>query len=127
MIFNKQQILSFLKDKDDSILFEIKEFVWNRTNKQNALYWKYLEDLTKELAKNNIQTNKDRLHIWLSNYLLAGSYRICEITWKRLVERKSTTELSKIEFSQYIKDIEKFMWEQYQTTCPLATDYFYNK
>jgi hypothetical protein len=61
----------------------------------------------------------------LRDKLIKWVYKTCKITWKRRVKRKSTSELNKKEFSQYLKDIENYLWQNYEISHPLPTDLYY--
>ena len=100
-----------LKDWNYEII-EIKE---NRSLAQNNLYFWYL---------NNIKKAFDDIGVYegLRDKLIPWKYKKNCITWKRLVKRKSTTKLTKKEFSNYIKDIEKYLYQTYEITAPLPTD-----
>jgi hypothetical protein len=54
--------------------------------------------------------------------LLKWTYVKNPLTWKRIVRRKSTTKLSKKEFTQYIKDIEMYLYREYELSVMLPTD-----
>ncbi len=126
MIWTKLQINSYLKDKDESSLFKIDQYFETRTMSQNRLYHQYIEDLVWCFEEKGIFITHDDLHEWLRDKLIKWSYEINPVTWKRLVKRKSTTELNKKEFSQYLKDIENYLWQTFEITQPLPTDILYN-
>jgi len=104
-------------------LEEIKE---TRSQSQNRLYHKWLTDLRWELDDKWIFITAKDLHNGLRDKLIKWTYETNALTWKRLVKRKSTTELTKKEFSQYLKDIEKYLRQTFEVTHPLPTDLFYN-
>lgn len=126
MIGTKQQILLYLKDKGEEEIFEIKEFKENRTQRQNRLYWKWINDLVWCFDEKWIFTTSEDLHEWLKVKLIKWKYVLNSFTNKRELKRKSTTDLNKKEFSQYIKDIEKYLWQTFEITHPLPTDEWYN-
>ena len=67
------------------------------------------------------------LHEWMRDKLIKGTYEINQITWRRLVRRKSTSKLKRKEFSVYLQDIEKYLWQTYEVSHPLPTDLQYNE
>ena len=126
MIWNKKQIISYIQTKDEESLFKIDQYFETRTLSQNRLYHSYLEDLVWCFEEKWIFITHDDLHEGLRNKLIKGTYEINPVTWKRIVKRKSTTELNKKEFSIYLKDIENYLRQTFEITCPLATDLLYN-
>lgn len=127
MIFeikDKKLIWDFRNLKD--WMYTFKE-LWNtRTIRQNALYHLHISNLCKVFADKWIFITNEELHIWLRDKLIKWTYEINRITWKRIVKRKSTTQLSKAEFSQYLKDIEFYLRQTYEISCALPTDINYD-
>lgn len=126
MIWTKKQIISYLQSKDEESLFKIDQYLENRTQSQNRLYHAYIEDLVWCFEEKWIFITHDDLHEWLRDKLIKGNYEINPVTGKRLVKRKSTTQLNKKEFSKYIKDIEMYLLQTFEISCPLRTDLIYN-
>ena len=97
--------------------------LWDiRTNKQNRLYFSYLKDLVKCFDEKWIFITKQDLHEWLKNKLIQWIEDINILTWEKIIIRKTTTELTRKEFIQYIKDIEKYCFESFEIVCSLKTD-----
>ena len=126
MILNKKEIIDFIKDKWETELFEVKQIKETRSSKQNALYFKYLTDLVWEFDKKWIFITVDDLHEGLREKLIKWKYHKNLFTWKRKLHRKSTTELNKSDFSNYIKDVEKYLWQNFEISHMLPTDFWYN-
>lgn len=126
MIWTKKQIISYLQSKDDESLFKCDQYLETRTMAQNRLYHQWIEDLVWCFADKWIFITHDDLHEWLRDKLIKGNYEINAVTGKRVIKRKTTTQLNKKEFSQYLKDIEKYLWQTFEITYPLPTDLLYN-
>ena len=99
----------------------------NRSLEQNRLYHKYLADIKAEFDEQGIYISTDDLHEWLKQKLLSTKYKKNPLTWKRLIVQKSTAKLNTKEFSEYIKDIEKYLMQQFNISVMLATDGWYDK
>lgn len=108
----------------DDTLIKLEEVSQTRSSAQNRLYHAYISDLTKCFSEQGIFISHDDLHEWLRQKLIKWSYKTNPITWIRMVIRKSTAKLNKKEFSTYIKDIEKYIYQTYEITCMLRTDTF---
>ena len=122
MIGTKQQVLLFLQDKDESTIFELKEYKQTRTQLQNNLYWGYLLLITKAFEDKGIFITSEDLHEWLREKLIKWKYKRNVFTWKRKLHRKSTTELNKQEFSEYLKDIDKYLWQTFEISVLKPTE-----
>ena len=84
-----------LEGKD--IVFSINEIQDYRTNKQNKLWWKYMDILSKDLGH-----SKNELHdICKMKFLRRERYE----DGKRLEYLKSTAELTKKEFKELIENV----------------------
>jgi len=117
----------YITIKEKKIIGEYKDWTYKyveqtRTLSQNRLYWWFISDLTKCFDDMGVFITSEDLHEWLSQKLLKGSYNKNSITGMRTIKRKSTTKLSKKEFSKYIEDIEKYLIQTYNISCPLRTD-----
>ena len=122
MIWTKQQLIKFLSTQDESLIFELKEFKATRTNLQNNLYWSYITDIKQAFEDKWVFITIDDLHEWFKTKFIKWSYKNNSITWQRITQRKSTTELNKKEFSRFIKDIELYLIQTYDISVPLRTD-----
>lgn len=127
MIGNNTQIIKFLSYKDENLIFELKEYKPTRSNKQNNLYWAYITDIKTAFENKWIFITIDELHEWFKTKFIKWNYVNNSITWQRITQRKSTTELNKKEFSRYIKDIELYLIQQFEISVPLRTDLWYTE
>jgi len=96
--FNKRRFLDFCKKKP-GVLLRIEEFEKKRSKSQNSLYWMYLNLIEMETGNSSID-----LHEFFKKRFLPPKV----ITIKEHEEeiQRSTTELSRKEFSEYIDKIE---------------------
>lgn len=69
-----------------------------RTQQQNKFYWLYLQVIAEETG-NDIET----LHCWAKGKFLTES--ICEVFGDKVRRVKSTTELSKNDFAEFMEKI----------------------
>jgi len=127
MIWTKQQLQEYWNKIEHTQICKLEEIKENRSQAQNRLYHKWLSDLNWELDNKWIFITTNDLHEGLRDKLIKWTYKTNTLTWRRLVERKSTTKLTKKEFSQYLKDIEKYLRQTFEITHPMPTDLFYNK
>lgn len=93
-----------------------------RSLNQNRLYHWYLADIKQGFDDKWIFITTDDLHEWLKQKLLWNKYKINPLTKKRTVLQKSTAKLSTKEFSEYIKDIEKYLIQEFEIYVRLRTD-----
>lgn len=105
-------------------LEEIKE---TRSEAQNRLYHKWIWDLTWVFADKWIFITPDDLHEWLRDKLIQWWYKKSPLTWRRITKQKTTTNLNKKEFSKYLEDCEKYLWQTFEVSHPLPTDIAYNQ
>jgi hypothetical protein len=85
---------------------EIEPYVKRRSKRQNALYWSWLEILAGEFGY-----TKDELHIVLGEQLLPKVELVNRFTGEALMVPKSTTQLSTVEFRDYLDHIERIAAE----------------
>lgn len=126
MIWTKKQILEFLKTLPEDMFFEISELRGNRSNEQNRLYWQWLTDLCWCFDEKGVFITPEELHEWLKAKLIPGNYKRNPLG-VRVHEQKTTTKLNKKDFSKYIKDIEKYLWREFEITHPLPWEFWYEK
>ena len=126
MIWKKQQLIKFLSTQDENLIFKLDEFKPTRTNLQNNLYWSYITDIKQAFEDKWVFITIDDLHEWFKTKFIKWSYKNNSITWQRITQRKSTTELNKKEFSRFIKDIELYLIQTFDISVPLRTDIWYN-
>lgn len=96
--YNYKRFIAYLKENDNK-LFRIEPEVSTRSLNQNRLYWKYLEIIERETGNN---TND--LHEYFRRTLLSPKF--IQVMGKEIKIPKSTTELKKHEFSDYMTKIE---------------------
>jgi hypothetical protein len=84
-----------------------------RTLRQNAYYWGVVVELiTLEIAGTNAKVEKEEVHRALARYFLDfDNDRTFETGGVVFGERISTTELSTVEFNQYIENIQRWAAE----------------
>ena len=98
----------------------IKEIENNRTLSQNALYWKFLELIERETGNsaNNLHEYFKRVHL---------PPKFIKVLGKEIKIPKSTTELTKIEFIDYLDKISAESnveipntkeWNDYKNSAP---------
>ena len=87
-------------DNDINIVIEVREAKNIRTNAQNKLWWKWMDVIANETGN-----NKQEIHSILKNKFLLKEEMIDGEIHQGL---KSTTTLSKEEFSKLTKDV--FYW-----------------
>ena len=126
MIWTKQQLIKFLSTQDENLIFKLDEFKPTRTNLQNNLYCAYITDIKQAFEDKWVFITIDDLHEWFKTKFIKWSYKNNSITWQRITQRKSTTELNKKEFSRFIKDIELYLIQTFDISVPLRTDIWYN-
>ena len=127
MLWNKTDIIERLSTKDDSLLFEIDELKETRSQAQNRLLWKWYCDITKALftEKWAFITTQD-LHDWLKEKLIPTKYKYNKFTKKRYKIEKSTAKLSKKQFNEYLKEIDKYLWQYFEIVVLKPTELWYN-
>lgn len=100
---------------------------WGRTrsNSQNALYWLYLQFLWQDCNLKDEYNTIEELHETLKATFL--SKKIFH-EGKEFIHVKSTTELDKVAFGEYLKQIDDAMVEyQHLNTAPFWQEYRDNK
>lgn len=119
--FNESRFNQFLKDNDGKEI-RITKLTRKRTNSQNALYWKYLEIIEKETGN-----NANDLHEYFRRALLSPKF--VKVMGKDIKLPHSTTELNKVEFSDYMDKIsaesgvpvlDTETYNKYYESAPLA-------
>ena len=126
MIDTKQSCIKWLESKPDWI-YKVQEHKETRSQAQNRLYWMWLHDLVKCFDEKGIFITTDDLHEWLREKLIEAYPHKNTFTWELKMKRKSTTQLTKKEFNEYIDKVEKYLWQVFEIAHPLPTDIFYNQ
>jgi hypothetical protein len=92
----------------------------SRTLKQNRYYWGVVVELiTLEIAGTNSNVEKHEVHRALARYFLDfDNERIFETGGVTFGERISTTELSTVEFNEYIENIQRWAAEYLNIVIP---------
>lgn len=95
--YNYKRFIQHLKENDGKE-FRIEQLVRTRSLSQNNLYWMYLEIIERETGN-----NANDLHEYFRRVLL--SPKMLKVMGKEIKVPKSTTELKKNEFSDYMEKI----------------------
>jgi hypothetical protein len=118
----KTQMNGRLPKKGDLITVK-----WGRTrsNEQNALYWLYLQFLWQDCGLKDEYSTVDDLHETLKATFL--SKRVFH-NGMEFIKVGSTTSLGKLEFGEYLKQIDNTMVEYHHcNTAPFWEEYKENK
>ena len=93
-----------------------------RTLSQNNFYWTYLTYVIENGAKEYGHYSVEGLHQSLKAYFLAEK-KLTKGEWKEL-ENATTTDLSKLEFSEYMDKIDHFICDTFEMdTSSFFEDY----
>lgn len=95
--FNLARLRQHLKEHEGKV-FRLEKLKSTRTLSQNNLYWKYLDLIEMETGN-----NADDLHEYFRRTLLPPKF--ITAMGKEIKIPRSTTELSKTEFSEYMEKI----------------------
>jgi hypothetical protein len=117
---NRNLILDALKSVEgQNILITIQKQKKTRSNPQNAFYYGVVVPIMQQCLKDAgyLMTN-EQIHEMLKLKFLKESILVNEQTGEYLERIKSTTELSTIEFMEYILEIQKFAVEYFNTEIP---------
>lgn len=117
---NRNLILDALKSfEGQNILITIQKQKKTRSNPQNAFYYGVVVPIMQQCLKDAgyLMTN-EQIHEMLKLRFLKESILVNEQTGEYLERIKSTTELSTIEFMEYILEIQKFAVEYFNTVIP---------
>ena len=117
---NRNLILDALKSfEGQNILITIQKQKKTRSNPQNAFYYGVVVAIMQQCLKDAgyLMTN-EQVHEMLKLKFLKESILVNEQTGEYLERIKSTTELSTIEFMEYILEIQKFAVEYFNTVIP---------
>jgi hypothetical protein len=117
---NRNLILDALKSfEGQNILITIQKQKKTRSNPQNAFYYGVVVPIMQQCLKDAgyLMTN-EQMHEMLKLRFLKESILVNEQTGEYLERIKSTTELSTIEFMEYILEIQKFAVEYFNTVIP---------
>lgn len=89
------------KHEGKEITLRVEGKKLTRSAKQNAYYWVYLSLLAEATGN-----TADGLHAWAKQEFISTAYE--EVFGERVPLEKTTTKLSKLEFTEYIMEIEQF-------------------
>jgi len=97
-----------------------------RSLNQNSYYWmmltEYVQPALYDIGWSDIKT-KEAAHEFVAGLFLKRKI-INEQTWEETQRVKSTTELSKTEFNEYLEDIWKWAAEYLSITIPAPNEQF---
>jgi len=82
-----------------------------RSNDQNALYWKMLEIISSETGH-----SKDELHEFFKQEFLGDKIEVMD---KPFIFSRSTTKLKTDEFTKYLTDIRYFIFDKLNFDLPI--------
>jgi hypothetical protein len=117
---NRNLILDGIKSfEGQNIVITIQKQKKTRSNPQNAFYYGVVVPIMQQCLKDAgyLMTN-EQIHEMLKLKFLKESILVNEQTGEYLERIKSTTELSTIEFMEYILEIQKFAVEYFNTVIP---------
>lgn len=98
--YAKELFTDFLRQfEGKEVWLSVDERMPNRTEAQNRYYWLYLTLISHETG-----ADIEALHAWAKGKFLTET--ITEVYGDKVRITKSTTELSKTDFSDYIRKIE---------------------
>lgn len=89
-----------------------------RSNLQNALYrgW-YIPNIKLAFAEEGRFMSEDEIHESLKEIILQEK-RFNPITWTYKKYIKSTKTMTKVQFVQYLKDVEYYMIDRHEIAIP---------
>lgn len=112
MIWNKKQVIEFLNKELWDKIYSCKELKETRSQAQNRLMWDWLRDISDTIYKENWKWySPTQLHNWFKEMFIKTTYTYNKLTKKRFKNEKTTTTLNKKEFSQYLTDIDRYLFE----------------
>lgn len=104
------------------VRYGIEEVEDSRTLAQNrALWWWYYEEMIQAFRLKGYVMNKDQVHFFCKT-LLPKKRKKCAYTGKFRYEERSTTKLSKKQFSDYIMKMKEFALHTLDYSIPDPRD-----
>lgn len=102
--------------------YEIKPYSPSRNNEQNDSYWALLTLVERESGN-----DKQYLHEMMKTKYLSHK-KLVKLWWKRkyVTKTKSTTKLTRKQFSEYFTKVEQFFAELWYTLPPRDSLEFQN-
>jgi hypothetical protein len=99
----------FNASKKDKAILELKEDSLTRTQRQNKLYWLWLNVYYKDTGN-----RQDAMHEYFAKNFIGGEMKEIDLLGEkvRVMVVKSTTQLTTAEFKDYLEQIQDFMNEQ---------------
>lgn len=98
--------------------YKVVELSEWRSNLQNSLYWWwYIPHIIEVFWERGIYIKSDELHENLKELLLQKR-KLNKLTWTYKKYIKSTSDMTKKEFIQYLKDVENYMFQEHDITIP---------
>ena len=112
--WKQKQALEYIQSLDENTLLQVKELRETRSQAQNRLYWQRLWLIREWFAEKWILIHQNDLHEWFKEKFIKTTYRVNKLTKKRYKQEKTTTNLDKKEFSQYLKDIDSYLYQMFE-------------
>lgn len=107
-IFQNEIPDSITRTLKQGVRYKIEEIEDSRTQAQNRILWGwYYEEMIQAFRLKGYVMNKDQVHFFCKT-LLPKKRKKCAFTRKYRNEERSTTTLSKKQFSEYIMKIKEF-------------------
>ena len=99
----------FNASKNDKAILELKEDSLTRSQRQNKLYWLWLNVYYKETGN-----RQDVMHEYFAKNFIGGDFHEIELLGEKVkvMVVKSTTQFSTAEFKDYLEQIQDFMNDQ---------------
>lgn len=107
----------FWKQKDWTYTLEIKKWYKGRSLNQNNYYWNMLTEFAQE-----VWVTPEELHEEMKYRFLRIPFK--GINWEDMYKIRSTTELTTIQFEEYIEMIRREAQEEYNLMLNLPNDTF---
>jgi len=99
----------FNASKNDRAILELKEDSLTRSQRQNKLYWLWLNVYYKETGN-----RQDAMHEYFAKNFIGGDLKEIDLLGEKVkvMVVKSTTQFSTAEFKDYLEQIQDFMNDQ---------------
>lgn len=106
--YTRELAFEALRNVPNGFVMEIRH--GDRTSQQNRFYWALLRDISEQLRPQKVMYDADTWHEYFkTKYLIPKMFKLPNGKYKE-VER-TTTELTKVEFAEYIEQVLAFATE----------------